>query len=64
MSQLSKHPCPICKNEMFIIGKTDKGESLTSCGCRFSFKKSRSQKVAERKYIRTPWGLELAEVKS
>jgi len=56
---VSKYPCPICKNTMTVIGKTDKGEKLTSCGHSFKFKRTRSQKVIDRKYITTPWGLEL-----
>lgn len=59
MTVISKHPCPICRNpEMFIIGQSDKGEKITSCGHKFSFKKTRSQKINERQYIKTEWGLE------
>jgi hypothetical protein len=60
MSQVAfKKPCPICKQAMFITGKDNKGWSLTSCGCRFKFKKTRSQKELDRKYVKTEWGLEL-----
>lgn len=56
------YPCPICRKKMFIIGKSDKGEKLTSCGHAFKFKKTRSQKEMDRKYIRTPdGGLELVK---
>jgi hypothetical protein len=60
MSTISKYPCPICKTMMTVIGRTDKGDKLTSCGHSFKFKKTRSQKVNDRKYIKTPWGLEKA----
>jgi hypothetical protein len=55
----SVYPCPICKKNMWVIGKDEKGNSVSSCGHSWSFKKSRSQKELERKYIRTEWGLEL-----
>lgn len=62
--KISNYPCPICKKQMFVIGKSDKGEKLTSCGHSFKFKKTRSQKEMDRKYVRTPdGGLELAESK-
>jgi hypothetical protein len=57
--KLSGRPCPICGDVMWIIGLTDKKEKLTSCGHVFSFKKTKSQKDMDRKYIRTEWGLEL-----
>jgi len=45
---------------MFVIGKNDKGEKLTSCGHKYKFKKTRSQKEMDRRYVRTPdGGLEL-----
>jgi hypothetical protein len=56
----STYPCPICKQKMLVIGLTKKGEKLTSCGHSFKFKKTRSEKVIDRKYVSTPWGLELA----
>jgi hypothetical protein len=44
---------------MFIIGNEGK-KKLTSCGHTFGFKKTRSQKEMDRKYIRTAdGGLEL-----
>lgn len=46
---------------MLIIGRTKKGEKLTSCGHAFKFKKTKSQKEIDRKYVQTPWGLELAK---
>jgi len=61
MSKISTRPCPICKVEMFITGKTTKGESLTSCGHKFSFRRSRSQKDMDRKYVKTENGYELAK---
>lgn len=58
--KLSTHPCPICKQMMFITGTTAKGEKLTSCGHKYRFKKTRSQKEMDRRYVRTPdGGLEL-----
>lgn len=60
MSKASMYPCPICGEMMCVIGVDKKGKKITSCGHRFSFKRSRSKKESERKYVRTPWGLELA----
>lgn len=58
--KLSKYPCPICRQEMFVTGQTAKGEKLTSCGHKYKFKKTRSQKDMDRRYVRTPdGGLEL-----
>lgn len=58
--QLSLKPCPICQQMMWVIGQDKKGRKLTSCGHRYKFKKTRSQKEMDRKYIRTPdGGLEL-----
>lgn len=50
--------CPICQSPMFIIGTDPKGKKITSCGHKFKFKKTKSQKQLDRKYIRTEWGLE------
>lgn len=58
-NKISSKPCPICRNMMIIIGQTPKGEKLTSCGHQFKFKKTKSEKDIDRKYIRTEWGLEL-----
>lgn len=58
-SKVSVHPCPICRQQMFITGTDAKGRKLTSCGHRFKFKKSRSQKEMDRKYVKTQWGMEL-----
>jgi hypothetical protein len=52
-------PCPICHEIMFIIGSNKKGAKLTSCGHKYSFKKTRSQKELDRKYVKTEFGLEL-----
>ena len=59
MSSTSLYPCPICKQMMCIVGKAKDGSKLTSCGHKFKFKKTRSQKELDRKYIKTEWGLEL-----
>ena len=58
MNKVSKKPCPICKQMMFITGKDHKNYSITSCSHRFKFKKTKSQKDMERKYIETEYGLE------
>lgn len=60
MKKTSMYPCPICKKIMCIIGTTGKGEKIASCGHKFKFKKTKSKKLSERKYIKTAWGLELA----
>lgn len=52
-------PCPICKTMVYIIGINDKGKKIGSCGCVWKFKKTRSQKEMDRKYIKTEFGLEL-----
>lgn len=57
-TKLSIKPCPICKNNMWVIGTTAKGEKLTSCGHKFKFKKTRSEKEMDRKYVMTEFGLE------
>ena len=58
--KLSSKPCPICRQMMFVIGVTKKGEKLTSCGHKYKFKKTKSQKDMDRKYVRMPdGGLEL-----
>jgi hypothetical protein len=59
MSKTSLYPCPICHEMMCIIGVTEKGEKLASCGHKFKFKKTKSQKEMDRKYVKTEWGLEL-----
>lgn len=61
MNKLSMKPCPICKKMGYIVGENKKGEKLASCGHAFSFKKTRSEKLMDKKYVQTPWGLELAE---
>jgi len=43
---------------MVVIGINAKKQKLTSCGHFFSFKKTRSQKVIDRKYRTTDYGLE------
>lgn len=64
-SRFTLKPCPICSTMMWIIGTNAKGKKLTSCGHAFKFKKTRSQKDMDRKYVSTPdGGLELAPKKS
>jgi len=47
---------------MFVMGKDEKGRKLTSCGHAYHFKKTRSQKEMDRRYIKTPdGGLELVK---
>lgn len=58
MNKISIKPCPICKKMCWIVGTNKKGEKLASCGHTFKFKKTRSEKLMDRKYIETPWGLE------
>lgn len=55
----SNYPCPICNKIMFIVGKDSKGKKIGSCGHSFSFKKTKSAKEFDKKYIKTPWGLEI-----
>jgi hypothetical protein len=52
-------PCPICKEMVFVMGKDKKNFTMVSCGHKYRFKMSRSQKDLERKYIKTEFGLEL-----
>lgn len=60
--KLSLKPCPICTTMMWVIGTDNKGKKITSCGHKFKFKKTRSQKEMDRKYVRTPdGGLELVK---
>lgn len=61
MNKASLHPCPICRTMMCVVGHDEKGKKIGSCGCKWSFKKTRSQKEMDKKYINTPWGLELAK---
>lgn len=58
----AKRFCPICKKLVNFFGKV-KGKTLTSCGCSWSFKKTRSQKEFDKKYVMTDWGLELRQAK-
>jgi hypothetical protein len=60
--KVSLLPCPICKQMMFITGMDSKGKKIASCGHSFRFKKTRSQKEMDRKYVKTPdGGLELVK---
>jgi hypothetical protein len=60
MNKSFSHPCPICKLSTTIIGEDAKGFKLTACSHKFKFKRTKSQKIAEREWVRTPWGLERA----
>lgn len=58
--KISLKPCPICQQMMWVVGMDSKGKKMTSCGHKFKFKKTRSQKDMDRKYVSTPdGGLEL-----
>ncbi len=63
MSDSVKHSmraCPICRDIIFVIGVNSKGKKIGSCGCTWKFKKTKSAKDLDRKYVRTPdGGLEL-----
>lgn len=59
-SKPSLRPCPICKNIIFVIGVNNKGKKIGSCGCTWKFKKTKSAKDLDRKYVKTAdGGLEL-----
>jgi hypothetical protein len=61
-NKLSMKPCPICHTMMLVIGTDSKGKKITSCGHSFKFKRTRSQKEMDRKYVSTPdGGLELVK---
>ena len=47
-----------------IIGQDNKGKKIASCGHRFKFKRTKSQKDMDRKYIRTAYGLELVGIET
>jgi hypothetical protein len=59
--KLSYKPCPICGELGLIVGTDDKGKKIASCGHKFKFKRTKSQKDMDRKYVQTPWGLELVK---
>jgi hypothetical protein len=60
--RFSLKPCPICRQMMWVIGTDNKGKKkLTSCGHKFHFKQTKSQKDMGRKYVQTSWGLELTK---
>ena len=61
VKNMSIKPCPICREDMFVIGTDKKGRKLTSCGHRYKFKQTRSQKDMSRKYVETEYGLELVK---
>lgn len=59
MNKISKKPCPICQELAITIGSDSKGKKILSCGHKVKFKKTRSQKDMDRKYVQTEFGLEL-----
>jgi hypothetical protein len=59
MNKISQKPCPICQQLSITIGCDKKGKKILSCGHTVSFKRTRSEKEMDRKYISTPYGLEL-----
>lgn len=61
MNKISKKPCPICKEMGITIGSDKKGKKILSCGHKVKFKKTRSEKDMDRKYVSTPYGLELVK---
>jgi len=61
VKKMSIKPCPICKENMFVIGTDKKNRKLTSCGHRYKFKQTRSQKDMSRQYVKTEYGLELVK---
>jgi len=61
MKKTSMYPCPICKEIMYIVGKTVSGKKIGSCGCVWKFKKTKSEKISNRRYINTEYGLEKIE---
>lgn len=61
MNKISKKPCPICQVLGVTIGTDKKGKKILSCGCKVKFKKTRSEKEMDRRYVQTAWGLELAQ---
>lgn len=50
--------CPFCKELKFYVSNI-KHKKLLSCGHAVHFKKTKSQKDNDKKYIVTEWGLEL-----
>ena len=61
LNKTSQKPCPICRKMSYIIGTDNKGKKIGSCGCSWRFKKTRSQKEMDRKFIKTAWGLEIVK---
>lgn len=54
-------PCPICRKNTYVIGISNKGKKIGSCGCTWKFKRTKSQKDLDRKYVKTVWGMEIVE---
>ena len=61
MNTMSQKPCPICQQLSITIGSDKKGKKILSCGHKVSFKRTRSEKDMDRKYVMTAWGLELVK---
>jgi hypothetical protein len=55
---LRKIMCPVCKCLKCLIGFKN-NKKLLECGHIISFKKTKSEKDLDKKYIKTPWGFEL-----
>jgi len=56
-----QHPCPICHELVIVIGMTKNNKKIGSCGHTWKFKKSKSAKLMDRKYVKTEFGLELVK---
>lgn len=56
--KISIRPCPICHQMTTLIGQDDKGKKIFGCGHKARFRRTRSQKEMDRKYVSTPFGLE------
>jgi hypothetical protein len=57
-NNISQFPCPICRKLTYVIGSDVKGKKIGNCGCAWHFRQTKSQKEAERKWVKTPYGLE------
>lgn len=58
-NKISYRPCPICREKVYVVGIDDKKKKILSCGHSVRFKRTLSQKLFDRKYVKTEWGLEL-----
>lgn len=57
-SKVLTRPCPICRDLVFVTQRYNNGYLLASCGHKFRFKKTKSEKIMDRNFIVRPWGLE------